>query len=137
MERQVENITGIYQRAQLDEGLTQYVECHGTGTQAGDKKEMEAVSRSFCQGRSVNNPLIVSSVKTNIGHLEGSAGVAGFIKGVLVVEKGFVPKHLNFEVPNPKIDFHNLKVRVSDSSFRAKLSSLILTDLTILRSQLN
>ena len=54
----------------------------------------------------------MGSVKTNIGHLEGSAGVAGLIKGVLTVEKGYIPKQMNFATPNPKIDFASLKVKV-------------------------
>ncbi len=94
-------------------GRTAYVECHGTGTQAGDLKEVQAVSESLCQDRSPASPLIIGSVKTNIGHLEGSAGVAGLIKGVLVAEKGMIPKHYNFVTPNPKIDFQQLKVEVS------------------------
>ena len=97
----------------MDVDRTAYVECHGTGTQAGDFLELHAVSESLCQNRLPENPILVSSIKPNIGHLEGSAGVAGLIKGVLVVEKGFIPKHCNFEIPNSRVDFEALKVKVS------------------------
>lgn len=71
------------------------------------------MSDAFCPGRSSDNPIYVGSVKTNIGHLEGCAGVAGIIKGILTVENGVIPKHLNFEAPgNPDIDFDAWKVKV-------------------------
>jgi len=113
MERQIDNMTAAYASAGLSVDRTGYVECHGTGTQAGDFLEVHAVSESLCRDRSESQPLIIGSVKTNIGHLEGSAGVAGLMKGVLAVEKGRIPKHANFNTPNPKIDFAKLKVKVS------------------------
>lgn len=86
---------------------------HGTGTVVGDRKEAHAVSSVFCQDRDETNPMVVGSVKTSIGHLEGAAGVAGLIKAVLAVEKGYIPKHLNFEKANPDIDLEQLKLKVS------------------------
>lgn len=106
----------MYRDSGLDASRTAYVECHGTGTQAGDFLELHAVSESLCKNRSLENPILVSSVKPNIGHLEGSAGVAGLIKGILVVENGYIPKHVNFDVPNPRIDFDALKVQVHGAS---------------------
>ena len=106
----------MYRSSGLDVDRTAYVECHGTGTQAGDLLELHAVSESLCKNRSADNPILVSSIKPNIGHLEGSAGVAGLIKGVLVVEKGFIPKHCNFETQNHRIDFDGLKVKVCESN---------------------
>ncbi len=105
-------MSDVYYYADLDITRTAYMECHGTGTQVGDVKETQAVTELFCKHRTSTNPLIIGSVKTNIGHLEGSAGVAGVIKGVLVVERGFIPKHLNFVAPNPKIDFEKMKLKV-------------------------
>lgn len=112
-EAQLRNIKSVYRRAGLSVNDTAYVECHGTGTQAGDWRELKAVSDAFCPPRSLDNPIYVGSVKTNIGHLEGCAGVAGLIKGILTVENGVIPKHLNFESPgNPDIDFDGWKVKV-------------------------
>jgi hypothetical protein len=102
-EAQVINIRKAYRDAGLDFSKTMFVECHGTGTQAGDPRELKAISDSFCNERDTNNPIMVGSAKTNIGHLEGSAGVAGVIKAVMTIENGKIPKHLNFESWNPKL----------------------------------
>ena len=82
-----------------------YVEAHGTGTSLGDPIEVRALGRVLGEGRDVANPLLIGSVKTNIGHLESAAGVAGFIKVVLSLQHDTLPRHLNFEVPNPYIDW--------------------------------
>ncbi|TLD22152.1 hypothetical protein PspLS_07799 [Pyricularia sp. CBS 133598] len=111
-ERQMGNILQAYRKAGLDTDRTEFVECHGTGTKAGDVRELEAIYRAISANRGVDNPVIVGSIKTNIGHLEGAAGVAGVIKAVLATEKGFIPKHLNFVEPNPKIDFEGWRVKV-------------------------
>ncbi|RSL56874.1 hypothetical protein CEP54_008569 [Fusarium duplospermum] len=111
-EAQVANITSIYESAGLDFNQTAYVECHGTGTQAGDWRELKAISESLASVRTVGNPIIVGSVKPNIGHLEGAAGVAGLIKGVLTLEHGKIPPNINFENGNPDIDFQAWKVKV-------------------------
>jgi acyl transferase domain-containing protein len=63
--------------------------------------------------RTVSNPIVVGSVKPNIGHLEGAAGVAGLIKGVLTLEHGKIPPNINFENGNPDVDFQTWKVKVS------------------------
>ena len=62
--------------------------------------------------RRIENPLLVGSIKPNIGHLEGAAGVAGLIKGILMLENGKIPPHINFETPNPDIAFEDWKVKV-------------------------
>lgn len=110
---QVANIRAVYDSAGLDFGQTGYIECHGTGTQAGDWQELQAISQTIASARSVGNPVMVGSVKTNIGHLEGAAGIAGLIKGVLALERGLVPPNINFIKGNPKIDFENWKVKVN------------------------
>lgn len=112
-EAQVVNIRKAYRDAGLDFSKTMFVECHGTGTQAGDPRELKAISDSFCNERETDNPIMVGSAKTNIGHLEGSAGVAGVIKAVMTIENGKIPKHLNFESWNPSIDHKTLKVDVA------------------------
>ncbi|QPG96188.1 t1pks [Epichloe festucae Fl1] len=111
-EAQVANIRSVYRNAGLDFDQTAYVECHGTGTQAGDWRELKAISETLAADRSPQKPVLVGSVKPNIGHLEGAAGVAGMIKGVLVLEKGKIPPNINFESGNPTIDFEDWKVKV-------------------------
>jgi acyl-CoA synthetase (AMP-forming)/AMP-acid ligase II/3-oxoacyl-(acyl-carrier-protein) synthase/acyl carrier protein len=80
-----------------------YVEAHGTGTPLGDPVEVRALAGVLGEGRT--RPLALGSVKTNIGHLEAAAGIAGFIKAVLAVRHGLIPPHLNLGRPNPHIDW--------------------------------
>ncbi|BCI53466.1 phthiocerol/phenolphthiocerol synthesis polyketide synthase type I PpsC [Mycolicibacterium litorale] len=77
-----------------------YIEAHGTGTALGDPIELDALSGVFGD-RTDTAPLVLGSVKTNLGHLESGAGIAGFIKTVLSVRNGYIPKHLNFEELTP------------------------------------
>ncbi|TWU75230.1 polyketide synthase [Metarhizium rileyi] len=114
-EAQVANIRAVYESAGLDFGQTAYVECHGTGTQAGDWRELKAISETLAADRDIRKPIVVGSVKPNIGHLEGAAGVAGMIKGVMVLEKGKIPPNINFQTGNPAIDFESWKVKVPTS----------------------
>ncbi|KPA42909.1 polyketide synthase [Fusarium langsethiae] len=111
-EAQVANINSVYESAGLDFSQTAYVECHGTGTKAGDWRELKAISESLGSVRDLDNPIVVGSLKPNIGHLEGAAGVAGLIKGVLTLEHAKIPPNINFERANPDIDFKNWKVKV-------------------------
>jgi acyl transferase domain-containing protein/acyl carrier protein/SAM-dependent methyltransferase/NAD(P)-dependent dehydrogenase (short-subunit alcohol dehydrogenase family) len=90
----------------------QYVEAHGTGTQLGDPIEAEALGNVLGRGRTADQPLLIGSVKTNIGHLEGAAGIAGLIKLVLSVNHRLIPASLNFESPNRHIDFEKTNLRV-------------------------
>ena len=92
-----------------------YLEAHGTGTAVGDPIEINAVARVFGKGRSPDRPLLVGSVKTNVGHLESAAGIAGLIKAALVMQRGVVPKHLHFHDPNPSLDWDRLPLRVTSS----------------------
>jgi acyl transferase domain-containing protein/acyl carrier protein len=77
-----------------------YIEAHGTGTALGDPIELDALSQVFSD-RNGAAPLVLGSVKTNLGHLESGAGIAGFIKTVLSVRYGYIPKHLNFKQLTP------------------------------------
>ncbi|MBV8967729.1 MAG: acyltransferase domain-containing protein, partial [Verrucomicrobia bacterium] len=99
-----------YAGTDIRTGDVQYVEAHGTGTQLGDPIEAQALSDVFSRERVADQPLLVGSVKTNIGHLEGAAGIAGLIKLVLCVHHRLIPPSLNFEIPNPHIDFGRLRV---------------------------
>ena len=92
-----------------------YLEAHGTGTAVGDPIEIEAVANAYCRERDSDRPLLVGSVKTNIGHLESAAGVAGLIKAVLTVNRGIIPKHLHFENPNPAIEWDRVPLQITDS----------------------
>ena len=87
-----------------------YVEAHGTGTPLGDPIEMQALAAVFGAGRAADQPLWVGSVKTNFGHLEAAAGMAGLIKTVLALRHGVVPPHLHFQAPNPHIPWADIPV---------------------------
>src|SRR5579883_1161469 len=80
-----------------------YVEAHGSGTSLGDPIEIGALTSVLYENRSPNNPLVVGSVKTNIGHLAGAAGIAGLIKTVLALQHKEIPAHLNLQEINPHI----------------------------------
>ena len=92
-----------------------YLEAHGTGTTVGDPIEINAVANVYGRGRAADRPLLVGSVKTNVGHLESAAGVAGLIKAALVLKRGVIPKHLHFQNPNPSLDWDRLPLRVTSS----------------------
>ncbi len=83
----------------------QYVECHGTGTAIGDPLEIKALTRAFTAETDRKNICAVGSVKTNVGHLEQAAGIASLIKTALSISREKIPPSLNFNNPNPKIDF--------------------------------
>jgi acyl transferase domain-containing protein len=80
-----------------------YVEAHGTGTSLGDPIELEALDAVLSEGRATDRPLVVGSVKTNLGHCESASGVAGLIKVVLALEHEAIPPHLHFETLTPKV----------------------------------
>jgi len=94
----------------------QYVELHGTGTPVGDPVEAAAVGEVYGRDRSSSQPLLVGSVKSNIGHLEGAAGIAGLIKAALCVTHREVVPSLNFCVANPAIAMRELGLRVATRS---------------------
>lgn len=89
-----------------------YVEVQGTGTALGEPIEVEALAAVFNQNRLPNQPLVIGSVKTNIGHLEAASGIASLIKVVLAMQHGEIPPHLHFQEPNPYINWDKLAVKV-------------------------
>ncbi len=89
-----------------------FVEAHGTGTAVGDPIEAHALAEALCRNRSADAPLPIGSIKTNLGHLETAAGIAGLLKAMLVIKNGQIPPSLHFSTPNPNIDFEKLKLRV-------------------------
>ena len=100
-------------QAGVDPLEVDYIEAHGTGTTVGDPIEINAVSHVYCEGREADQPLLIGSVKTNVGHLESAAGVVGLIKAALVVKRGVIPRHLHFRDPNPALDWDNLPLQVT------------------------
>jgi thioester reductase-like protein len=95
-----------------------YVEAHGTGTSLGDPIELRALDCVLREGRKESEPLLVGSVKTNVGHLEPAAGIAGLLKTILVLRHGEIPPHLNLTTPNPKIGWSRLRIDVPTSVVR-------------------
>ena len=93
-----------------------YLECHGTGTLAGDPEEVHAAASVFSPARSIDEPLIIGSIKSNIGHSENAAGISGLLKAIMAVEKGTIPGNPTFVDPNPKIDFRKLKVKATQKA---------------------
>ncbi len=106
----------VIKRALSNAGLTpsdiDYIEAHGTGTKLGDPIEVESIARIIKDSHDKTNPLILCSVKSNIGHLEAAAGVSGVIKMVLSMMHNQFPPHLNMNVPNPLIPWDDIPVRV-------------------------
>ena len=93
-----------------------YLEAHGTGTELGDPIELNAAAAALGGQRTAANPLLVGSVKTNIGHLEAAAGMAGLIKVLLAMQHNCIPGQLNFETPNPHIPWDKLPVKILTDS---------------------
>jgi len=89
-----------------------YVEAHGTGTLLGDPIEARALGTVLGRGRRAGTPLLIGSVKSNLGHLEAAAGVAGLAKAVLAVNRGVIPANRGYQNPNPHIPFASLRLKV-------------------------
>ncbi|GAA4544859.1 type I polyketide synthase [Streptomyces collinus] len=101
-----------YERGGLDPDAVQYVELHGTGTPVGDPVEAAALGAVLGTARSGAGPLRVGSAKTNVGHLEGAAGIIGLIKTLLALRHRRLPASLNFDTPNPAIPLAQLGLEV-------------------------
>ena len=99
--------------AQLDPASIDYVECHGTGTSLGDPIEVQALAKVYGEGRKGDAPVVVGSVKSNIGHSESAAGIAGVIKSILCLQHKVIPKTLHADEPNPHIPWANLPVSIA------------------------
>jgi phthiocerol/phenolphthiocerol synthesis type-I polyketide synthase E len=98
--------------AGLAPGDLDYVEAHGSATPLGDAIELQALGAVLGAARSAQRPLAVGSLKTNFGHMEGAAGVAGFIKVVLALAEGWLPANLHLRQPNAAVSFESLHLRV-------------------------
>jgi iturin family lipopeptide synthetase A len=105
-------LEAAYRTAGVSPGLVRYVEAHGTGTKLGDPIEMKALAAVLARDRLPGDTCAVGSVKTNIGHLEAGAGIAGLIKVALALAHRQIPPSLHFETPNPYIPFDEIPLRV-------------------------
>ncbi len=99
----------------IDPAQVGYVEVQGTSTSLGEPIEVEALSAVYGKNRSPDEPLVIGSVKTNIGHLEAASGIASLMKVILAIQHGEIPAHLNFQQPNPHIEWDRLPVKVPQS----------------------
>ena len=113
---------GPAQERVMEEALTKsgvspsnvdYLEAHAVGSQLGDLIELNAVASVYGRERDRERPLLVGSVKSNIGHIEWAAGIAAFIKTVLSMNKGVIPENLHLETPNPNVEWDQIPVRVT------------------------
>lgn len=111
-EAQARLVVDACKDAGVDPAHIGFVEAHGTGTAVGDPIEAHALAEALCKDRPGDKPLPIGSVKTNLGHLETAAGVAGLVKAVLVLKHGKIPPSLHFKTPNPNIDLEALKLRI-------------------------
>jgi phthiocerol/phenolphthiocerol synthesis type-I polyketide synthase E len=105
VEGQAAAIRAAHAAAGVDPATITYVEAHGTGTELGDPIEVEALTQAFRAGTDRTGYCAIGSIKTNIGHLDVAAGIAGFIKTTLALRAGEIPPSLHFTRPNPQIDF--------------------------------
>jgi amino acid adenylation domain-containing protein len=115
VEGQADVIAETLGLANVDAETICYVEAHGTGTRLGDPIEVAALTKAFRLSTVKPGFCAIGSVKTNIGHLDAAAGVAGLIKTVLALQHQQIPPSLNFEQPNPQIDFENSPFYVNAS----------------------
>ncbi|KAL3479548.1 hypothetical protein BJX99DRAFT_255544 [Aspergillus californicus] len=107
-------IRSTYEVAGLGFAKTAYFEAHGTGTPVGDPLELSAIGETIGVAKAADGspPLLVGSVKSNIGHLEGASGIAGLIKTVLVLEQGQIPAVHGFEAPNPRFELDKWNIHI-------------------------
>ncbi|MFG2631505.1 beta-ketoacyl synthase N-terminal-like domain-containing protein, partial [Streptomyces sp. NPDC048473] len=105
-------IRRAWERAGTSPAAAQYVELHGTGTPVGDPLEAAALGAALGAAREDGTPLLVGSAKTNVGHLEGAAGIVGLLKAALSIRHRSIPRSLNYETPNPRIPLGELNLRV-------------------------
>ncbi|MEU5260325.1 SDR family NAD(P)-dependent oxidoreductase [Amycolatopsis sp. NPDC021455] len=116
-EAQAALLRDAYAVSGVDPSSVDYVEAHGTGTPLGDPLEAGALVSVLGAGRTSERPLLLGSVKSNLGHLEGAAGITGLLKVVLAMTHRRLPPSLHFRTPNPHIDFTGLEVVASGTDW--------------------
>ncbi|MGH3867804.1 MAG: type I polyketide synthase [Pseudonocardiaceae bacterium] len=110
---QREVLLRAYRNAGVNPADVDYIEAHGTGTVVGDPVELQALAEVLGLGRPADQPCLVGSIKTNIGHAEAAAGIAGLIKAVLCLEHGTIPASLHLGTPNPAVPWERLPLRIT------------------------
>ncbi|MBW4666572.1 MAG: KR domain-containing protein [Cyanomargarita calcarea GSE-NOS-MK-12-04C] len=121
---QAEAIAEAVMLAEIEPETISYIEAHGSGTALGDPIEIAALTKVFRASTEKKNFCAIGSVKTNIGHLDAAAGVAGLIKTALALKHQLIPPSLNFEQPNPQIDFANSPFYVNTKPTAWKTDSI-------------
>ena len=109
---QVELLKTALKEAHLEANDINYLETHGTGTSLGDPIELNAIAKVYGEKRHADNPLIIGSVKANIGHLEAAAGVASVIKSVLCLQNKAVPPQIHVEHVNPRLPLDTIPASI-------------------------
>ena len=116
----------VYAEARISPSEVTYVEAHGTGTKAGDPEELNAITNVFCNGRAPGKgPLLIGSVKSNMGHPEPASGLCGVTKVLLAMQNGVIPPNLHFNTPNPDIP------ALLDGRLKVMCHSLVCTKLIL------
>ncbi|MCJ1283208.1 polyketide synthase [Xylographa opegraphella] len=105
-------IHSVYRAAHLDPLDTGYIEAHGTGTVVGDVAEIDAINSVFRTSHRRDVPLYVGSIKSNIGHLESSSGIAGLVKVILALEKGYIPANPNLDVEKDRLFLAQRNIKI-------------------------
>ncbi len=114
---QMAGLEQALRHANVEPASIDYVEAHATGTPTGDPVEANAISSVLCSGRTPDRPLLLGSIKSNIGHTEGAAGVAGLMKAALALHHRRIPPTVHFRTPNPRIDWSHLRVPVQPEAW--------------------
>jgi len=109
---QADLLEKVYVQAGIDPAAIDYIEAHGTGTAVGDPIEARAIGKALGERRTKNNPLLIGSVKSNLGHLEAASGVAGLVKALHCIQHRLVPATIGLETPNPNIQFEDWNIEV-------------------------
>jgi acyl transferase domain-containing protein/acyl carrier protein len=109
---QAANIVSALRQADISPESVQYVEAHGTGTPVGDPIEATAIGKVYGAAQRPGQRCVIGSIKSNLGHLESTSGIAGLLKAALCLKHRQIPANLHFEQPNPQIPFDELRLRV-------------------------
>lgn len=120
LDAQKDLITSCYRKAGLDLSSTRMFEAHGTGTTLGDSIEAKAIHEVFEPYHNDKSSLIIGAVKSNIGHLGGASGIAGFIKSILILENDFIPPNAGFKASEASVPAQEWGLQV-----RYEISSLL------------
>ncbi|BBP00751.1 type I polyketide synthase [Sulfuriferula nivalis] len=123
---QAELLTHAYAKAGIDPATIDYLEAHGTGTAVGDPIETRAIGEALGKRRAKNKPLLIGSIKSNLGHMEAASGIAGLAKALHCIQHRVIPATIGVKTLNPNIDFNDLNVEVVTENRPLKKSGKII-----------